>query len=167
MIVRPAVLSDAPAVRAIYEHHVLSGAGTFEIDPPSLEEIEQRMALLFKRGHPWLVAEDGEDMLGYAYATFFRERAAYAKTFENSIYVAPNAQGRGVGGALLRALLAICQELGAREILAVIGDSDNRASIALHAAAGFRKVGVLNNVGEKFGKLIDVVLMQYSAPPPK
>lgn len=162
LAIRPATPDDAPAIQAIYAHHVLTGTGTFEIDPPDLAEIAARMARVTAAGRPWLVAEDGGAILGYAYAGPFRERAAYAATVEDSIYLAPAALGRGLGRALLEALIAACRAAGAREMLAVIGDSENLASIGLHRALGFGDVGVLRRVGRKFGRDLDVVILQKS-----
>jgi L-amino acid N-acyltransferase YncA len=160
-LVRPATLADLPAVQSIYAHHVSHGTGTFEIDPPPLAEITARWEKVVARGHPWLVACDGDGaVLGYAYAGPFRERAAYARTLEDSVYVSPDAQGRGVGRALLTALLDASKSLGAREMLAVIGDSGNAASLGLHRALGFTDAGLLRGVGEKFGRVLDVVILQ-------
>jgi len=159
--VRPATPTDLPAVQKIYAHHVLHGTGTFEVDPPSLTEITARWERVCARGQPWLVACDEHGaVLGYAYAGAFRERAAYARTLEDSVYVSHEAQGRGVGRALLTALLDVSKALGAKEMLAVIGDSNNAASIALHRALGFTDAGLLRGVGEKFGRVLDVVILQ-------
>jgi L-amino acid N-acyltransferase YncA len=161
--IRSASQADAPKIQAIYAHHVLTGTGTFEIAPPDLAEIDARMAKIEARGWPWLVCVDqGGTVSGYAYAGPFRERAAYDATVEDSIYVAPDAQGRGVGRALLLALVAACKKAGAKEILAVIGDSQNHPSIALHKMLGFEDAGVLRNVGVKFGRTLDVVILQKS-----
>lgn len=163
MRIRPAVLTDAPAVSVLYAAHVLTGTASFEIQPPDAAEIEQRMKAVLDRGHPWIVAEaeDGP-LLGYAYASLFHPRAAYAHTFENSVYLASDAQGQGLGKALMQALIPLCRDAGARQIIALIGDSGNAASIALHKKLGFRHVGVITDVGEKFGQLLDVVYMQLS-----
>ncbi|MFO0625122.1 MAG: N-acetyltransferase family protein [Polyangiales bacterium] len=160
-LVRPATRADLSAVQEIYAHHVLRGTGTFEIDPPSLVEITARWEKVCARGHPWLVAcDDHGAVRGYAYAGPFRERAAYARTLEDSVYVAPGAQGRGVGRALLGTLLDVSKSLGAKEMLAVVGDSGNTASLALHRALGFTDAGLLRGVGEKFGRVLDVVILQ-------
>lgn len=164
-VVRACSSPDLPAVQAIYAHHVLNGTGTFEIDPPSLTEITARHAAITEAGLPWLVAEIDGAVAGYAYAGPFRTRAAYARTLEDSIYVAANAAGRGIGRALLLRLLDEAAAWGARELLAVIGDSQNHASIRLHEAAGFRSVGVFTGVGRKFERWLDVVLMQRSLGP--
>ena len=151
---------DLPRIQAIYAHHVLHGTGTFELEPPSLAEITRRRADVLGNGFSWLVAQRGEALLGYAYANLFRTRPAYRFTLEDSIYIAPEAVGQGVGRRLLEALLADCQARGCRQVLAVIGDSGNQASIALHAACGFEMNGVLRSVGWKFGRWLDVVMMQ-------
>ena len=163
MRIRPAVLTDAPAVSVLYAAHVLTGTASFEITPPDAEEMARRMKAVLDRGHPWIVAEtDDGRLVGYAYASLFHPRAAYAHTFENSVYLASDAQGEGLGTALMQALLPLCKEAGAREIIALIGDSANAGSIALHRKLGFRHAGVITDVGEKFGQLLDVVYMQLS-----
>jgi len=162
VILREASFEDAPALAEIYAHHVLHGFGTFEEEPPSAEELGQRLAEVRARGLPWLVAEDEEDggLLGYAYASTFRTRSAYRFTVEDSVYVAPDSQGRGVGRALLGELIARCEALGARQMLAVIGDSANAPSIALHRAMGFEMCGTTRAVGYKAGRWVDIVSMQ-------
>jgi L-amino acid N-acyltransferase YncA len=161
--IRPATSDDAPAIQAIYAHHVLTGTGTFEINPPDLADIKARMAKVTARGWPWLVSVDaGGAVNGYAYAGPFRERAAYDATVEDSIYIAPSAIGQGIGRALLVALTEACRVAGAKEMLAVIGDSANQASIGLHRTLGFEDVGILRNVGVKFGRTLDVVILQKS-----
>ena len=168
LIVRPCFQQDLQYVQLIYAHHVLTGAGTFEIEPPSLEEMTARWGKLVDRGWPFLVACPSSDMsrvLGYAYAQQFREREAYAKTFEVSIYVGPTTQRQGAGALLLKELLTTLRGDGVREALAVIGDSANAASIGLHRKLGFEHVGTMKNVGEKFGRMLDVVVMQRTIPP--
>jgi L-amino acid N-acyltransferase YncA len=163
IIIRSATPQDAPAIAAIYAHHVLTGTGTFEIDPPDVADIKARMAKVAARGWPWLVSVSADGLItGYAYAGPFRERAAYDATVEDSIYLAPQAQGKGVGKALLSALVEACRVAGAKEMLAVIGDSANSASIGLHKALGFDDAGLLRGVGAKFGKTLDVVILQKS-----
>jgi phosphinothricin acetyltransferase len=168
---REATLADAPALAAIYAHHVLHGFGTFEETPPSAEDMAQRLAEVSLRRLPWLLAEEDGVVLGYAYASPFRTRSAYRYTVEDSVYVAADSQGRGVGRLLLRELIARCEALGIRQMLAVIGDSANTASIALHSAAGFEMSGVTHAVGYKAGRWVDIVSMQRelgpgaSAPP--
>lgn len=161
--IRPATLEDAASIQAIYAHHVKTGTGTFELDPPDLAEIQARMDKISKRGSPWLVAchEDGR-VIGYAYAGAFRERPAYNCTVEDSIYLDPEAIGHGIGRALLAELVAICRAAGYTQMLAVIGDSANLASIGLHRTMGFEDVGVLRDVGHKFGRYLDVVILQKS-----
>lgn len=163
IIIRQATTDDAPAIAGIYAHHVLTGTGTFEIDPPDVSDIGARMAKVSARGWPWLVSvDDAGEVTGYAYAGPFRERAAYDATVEDTIYLAPHAVGKGLGRALLSALVEACKKAGAKEMLAVIGDSDNHASIGLHRALGFSDAGVLRDVGVKFGRTLDVVILQKS-----
>jgi len=169
IVVRPCFQQDLELVQLIYAHHVMTGTGTFELEPPSLEDMTARWSKIVTHGWPFLVATPAHDLtrvLGYAYAGQFRDREAYAKTFEDSIYVAPTSIGRGVGKVLLNALLGTLQTDGVREVLAVIGDSQNAASIVLHEKAGFRRVGAFSNVGFKFDRWIDVVLMQRSLAQP-
>lgn len=160
MEVRAAGPSDLPAVERIYAHHVAHGVGSFELEPPSLPELRRRFHAIRELGLPYLVAAEEKRILGYAYAGPYRPRPAYRFTVEDSIYVSPEAQRRGVGGALLGALLAELGGTDIRQVVAVIGDSGNAASIRLHAAAGFRRVGVLKAVGWKHGRWLDTVLMQ-------
>jgi L-amino acid N-acyltransferase YncA len=159
-VLRPAGGDDVAGIAAIYAHHVLTGTASFEIEPPDEAEMAARMAKVAARGLPWIVAEEAEQVVGFAYAGPFKERAAYAATVENSVYLAEGSAGRGLGRQLLDALLVQLAALGIREVLAVIGDSGNRASIGLHSACGFRPVGTFTNVGRKFGRDLDVVLMQ-------
>lgn len=159
-LIRAATTADADALAAIYGHHVLHGFGTFEETPPSPAEMEQRRLGVVAYGLPYLVAEEAGHVLGYAYAAPFRARAAYRYTVEDSIYVAPGAQGRGVGRALLSAVLEHCEAMGLRQVLAVIGDSGNAGSIGLHRALGFEPAGVGRNVGFKHGRWVDIVWMQ-------
>lgn len=166
MIIRPSTLADVGPAQAIYAHHVLTGTASFELVPPDRDEMARRRALLVDKGLPWLVAEDADgSLLGYAYAGPYRTRPAYDWTLEDSIYIHPDAQGRGVGKALLSRLIAQCQDLGYRQMIAVIGDSANAGSIGLHRACGFSDVGVLKAVGWKFGRWIDSVLMQRPLGP--
>ncbi|MDX2237342.1 MAG: GNAT family N-acetyltransferase [Hyphomonadaceae bacterium] len=165
IIVRPCFQQDLEAVQLIYAHHVLTGAGTFETEPPDLEEITARWSDVVSANAPYLVASPTRDLtrvLGFAYAKQFRPRAAYARTFENSIYVAPTSQRQGVGKLLMAHLLNTLKEDGVREVIAVIGDSANAGSIALHKSAGFTTIGVMTNVGYKFDRWLDVVIMQRS-----
>lgn len=156
---------DLAAVTRIYAHAVQNGTGTFELDAPSLEEMQRRHADVRAKGLPWLVAEQGGQVLGYAYANAFRPRPAYRFFLEDSIYLAPEAQGQGLGRLLLAELIARCTALGARQLLAVIGDSKNEASIGVHRACGFEHTGVLKDSGWKFGRWLDVVLMQRALGP--
>lgn len=161
MIIRPSTLADVGPAQAIYAHHVRTGTASFELVPPDVDEMARRRALLVDKGLPWLVAADADgSLLGYAYAGPYRTRPAYDWTLEDSIYIRPDAQGQGVGKALLSRLTAECQDLGYRQMIAVIGDSANAGSIGLHRACGFSDVGVLKAVGWKFGRWIDSVLMQ-------
>ncbi|MDP3085906.1 MAG: N-acetyltransferase family protein [Rubrivivax sp.] len=162
LLVRPSRDSDLPAATAIYAHSVLHGTGSFELEAPDEAEMRRRRADLLAKGLPWLVAEQAGRLLGYAYAGPFRPRPAYRHSLENSIYLAPQARGRGVGRILLAELIARCEALGTRQMLAVIGDSANASSIALHQALGFEHAGRLQNVGWKAGRWLDVVLMQRS-----
>jgi len=159
--VRAAVQDDLPAIQAIYAHHVRHGTGTFEEIPPDLEDMAARFAAVAQHSLPWLVAELDGRIAGYAYAAPFRPRSAYRFTVEDSIYVAPDAQRMGVGFVLLSALVLACEARGLRRLLAVIGDSQNLASITLHQRCGFSHQGVLTGVGLKFGRWLDVVLMEH------
>lgn len=149
----------------IYAHAVTHGTGTFELEPPLPAEIERRHSEVTGKGLPWLVAQAEGEILGYAYANAFRPRPAYRYFLEDSIYLRPEAQGRGIGRLLLAELVARCGALGARQMLAVIGDSSNDASIGVHAACGFERCGTLPNAGWKFERWLDVVLMQRALGP--
>lgn len=157
--VRDSTDADVPAIAAIYADAVLRGTGTFELAPPSLEEMARRRAAVLAGGHPHVVAVAGAAVVGFAYAAQFRPREAYRFTLEDSVYIAPGWQGRGVGGALLREVVARAEGAGARSLVAVIGDSANAGSIGLHRACGFAPAGVLPAVGWKFGRWLDVVMM--------
>jgi phosphinothricin acetyltransferase len=160
MLIRPSTDADLQALTDIYAHHVRHGTGTFETEPPDLTEMTRRRADVLGKGLPWLVAEDAGVVVGYAYANHFRPRLAYRFCLEDSIYLAPAASGRGVGRLLLAELLARCEALGARQMLAVIGDAANAGSIGVHRALGFVDTGVLRSAGWKFDRWLDVVLMQ-------
>ena len=160
MIVRASTAQDAPALAAIYGHHVLHGFGTFEEVPPGAEEMAARRQAIVERGLPYLVAEDAGQVLGFAYAGPFRPRAAYRYTVEDSVYVAPEAVGRGVGKAVLAAVLRECEAFGIRQVIAVIGDSENAGSIGLHASLGFEPAGVGKALGWKHGRWVDIVWMR-------
>ena len=177
VVTRNATPQDAAAVAAIYEEAVLRGLGTFDETPPTPEETAQRIEGVQKMGLPWLVAMDGDGpdapMLGFAYASIFRPRTAYRYTVEDSVYVGSHAKGRGVGRALLGRIMGACEAAGMRQMLAVIGDSGNAASIKLHAAMGFERAGLLPAVGRKHDQWVDVVIMRRaldggsSTPPSK
>ena len=160
MIIRDALESDAPALAAIYGHHVLNGLGTFEEVPPSVAEMAARRAAIVAHGLPYVVAESGGKVLGFAYAGPFRLRAAYRYTVEDSVYIAPDAVGQGVGKAVLEAVLTSCEAMGLRQVVAVIGDSENAASIGLHRSLGFEHAGVGKGFGYKHGRWVDIVWMQ-------
>lgn len=151
---------DLAAITAIYAHHVLHGTGTFEIDPPGIQDMAARRADVLARGLPYLVAEEDGRVAGFAYCNWFKPRPAYRYSAEDSIYVADHARGRGLGRLLLDALAEHAQAAGVRKLLAVIGDSANAGSIAVHRAAGFTEVGVMRSVGWKFGAWRDIVLME-------
>ncbi|HVL73758.1 MAG TPA: GNAT family N-acetyltransferase [Beijerinckiaceae bacterium] len=159
-IVRPSVDADLPAVAAIYAHAVAHGTASFELEPPSVEEMARRRAALLEGGFPYFVAQEDGRVLGYAYAGAYRPRPAYRSTVEDSVYVAPDAQGRGVGRALLSALIDACEARDFRLMVAVIGDRASAASIRLHESLGFRHAGVLEPVGHKHGRWLATVLMQ-------
>ena len=158
--VRPATLDDAPAIQAIYAHHVLNSLGTFEEVPPDTDEIRRRMHAVLAQDCPWLVAVEDERIGGYAYAAPFRPRSAYRFTVEDSVYVAPTHVRQGVGLLVMRELIEVCTASGKREMLAVIGDSGNEGSIKLHERCGFSFCGRFDGVGRKFGRWADIILMQ-------
>jgi phosphinothricin acetyltransferase len=163
-VVRPSRDSDLPAIAAIYAWNVEHGTGTFETEPPDAAEMGRRRAEVLGRGLPWLVVEadvgDGLVVLGYAYANPFRLRLAWRYALEDSIYLAPQAQRRGLGRLLLAELVARCTALGARQMFAVIGDSANAGSVGVHRACGFAPVGTMRSCGWKFGRWLDVVILQ-------
>lgn len=165
LTLRPSTDADLPAIQAIYGHAVEHGTGTFETEVPSVEEMGRRRAEVLSRQLPWLVAERGGEILGYAYANYFRPRLAYRFCVEDSIYLAPSAQGQGVGRLLLAELIGRCEAAGSRQMLAVIGDAENAGSIGVHTALGFQHTGVLKSAGWKFGRWLDVVLMQRTLGP--
>ena len=159
-VIRASAEADVPAIQAIYAHHVLTGLASFEEVPPDPAEMVRRRAEITGRGLPHLVAEVEGRVAGYAYAGPYRARVAYRFTVEDSVYVAPEATGRGLGSLLLAALIRDCEAWGARQMVAVIGDSGNLGSVRLHARAGFREAGTLRAVGFKLGRWVDSVLMQ-------
>jgi L-amino acid N-acyltransferase YncA len=159
--IRPAKISDIPAITRIYAPAVEHGTASFELDAPDEAEMARRMGELVSKGFPYIVAEIDGMLAGYAYAGPYRSRPAYRHTIENSVYIAPDIHRRGIGRALLAALIETCEARGFRQMIAVIGDSTKQpASIRLHEALGFRHVGILDNVGFKHGRWLDSVLMQ-------
>lgn len=158
--IRPATSEDLRAITAIYAYAVRTGTATFELEPPGLAEMTERFGKLTEGGYPYLVAVQGQTVLGYAYAGPYRPRPAYRFTVENSVYFAPEAQRRGMGIVLLNELIARSTRSGFRQMIAVIGDSANAGSIAVHTRAGFELIGVHRNVGFKFGRWLDTVMMQ-------
>ena len=160
LIVRASTEADVARCAEIYAHHVLHGTASFEVDPPDLVEMKRRRATVLDIGLPHLVAEREGSVLGYAYAGNWRPRPAYKFSVEDSIYIDKDAVGQGVGKALLPVLIEQCTALGKRQMVAVIGDSAQTASIRLHTSCGFAMVGTLTNIGFKFGCWLDSVLMQ-------
>lgn len=165
LLIRPSTPADLPAITAVYAWNVGNGTGTFELEPPDLAEMTRRRDDVLAKGLPWLVAERAGTVLGYAYANHFRPRRAYRFCLEDSIYLAEAARGQGVGRVLLAELLARCEAAGARQMLAVIGDSANAGSIGVHRALGFEHVGVMKSAGWKFDRWCDVVVMQKALGP--
>lgn len=162
LLIRPSEDVDLDAITHIYAHHVLHGTGTFETTPPTVTEMTARRADVLSKGLPWLVAEEDGMVLGFAYGNWFKPRPAYRFSVEDSIYLAPEAAGRGLGRALLAELMAALERTGVRRVMAVIGDSANAGSIGVHRALGFELAGTINACGWKFGRWLDIVLMQRS-----
>jgi L-amino acid N-acyltransferase YncA len=160
LLIRPATAGDMAAVATIYAHHVRHGLATFEEVPPTADELAARLAAVSGQGLPYLVAELEGKVVGYSYATPYRARPAYRHTVEDSVYVEGGLGGRGIGRALLAELIRRCEAGPWRQMVAIIGDRANAASIALHASQGFRPVGTLEAVGFKLGRWVDTVLMQ-------
>jgi phosphinothricin acetyltransferase len=160
ILIRNVTPADIPSITAIYDHAVRHGTATFEIEPPDQAEMTRRMEALVGGGFPYLVAEEDGAVAGYAYAGPYRARVAYRFTVEDSIYLVPDRQRRGTGGQLLAALIAQSEKRGFRQMVAVIGDSANAGSVAVHQRAGFTMTGTLRAVGFKFGRWLDTVLMQ-------
>ena len=158
--IRPSRDDDLPAITAVYAHHVLHGTGTFETTPPGEADMAARRADVLSKGLPWLVAEEDGEVLGFAYCNWFKPRPAYRFSAEDSIYLAPQAHGRGLGRELLTALAAQAEARGVRKLIAVIGDSANAGSVGVHRSCGFTPVGVLRACGWTFGRWLDVVLME-------
>jgi phosphinothricin acetyltransferase len=157
---RPATPADIAAITAIYRPAVLTGTASFELEPPGEDEMLRRFRAITEAGYPYFVAELDGRVAGYAYVNAYRTRPAYRFTVENSVYIAPDSQGKGIGRALLDRLIATCRDDGLRLMIAVIGDSANFASISLHRRAGFRFCGTIHSVGYKFGRWLDSVLME-------
>ena len=159
-LIRSSRNGDLPAITAIYAHHVLHSSGTFETEPPALDAMTVRRADVLSKGLPYLVVEQGNEIAGFAYGTWFKPRPAYRFSVEDSIYLAPGAHRRGLGRALLAELLARCEAVGIRKVMAVIGDSANAGSVGVHLALGFTQVGIIAGCGWKFGAWRDIVIMQ-------
>lgn len=164
-LVRPATASDLPAVAAIYSYYVKHSTSTFEIEDPGVAEITRRWSDISDRKLPFLVAEVNGVPAGYGYAGPYRQRRAYRFTVEDSVYIHPDYLRRGFGRQLLAAIIRECQAGGAQQMIAIVGDSANIASVRLHAAHGFRTIGTLEGVGLKFGRWVDTVIMQRSLQP--
>ena len=160
MDIRAAEIADIPEIQAIYAHHVMHGAGTFEEVPPSVEDMTVRFQAITSRGWAYIVATDETGVVGYAYFSQLRDRSAYRFSAEDSIYVRDDVRGQGVGKALVQRLLLDAERVGFRQMFAVIGDSDNVGSIGVHASLGFQRVGALRASGFKFGRWVDAVYMQ-------
>lgn len=160
--IRDCLDGDIPQITAIYRHAVLTGTASFEIEPPDETEMRTRWATMVAGGYPYLVAESAGEIVGYAYSGIYRARPAYRSTTENSVYVRDDQHGRGIGRALLAATIERAEAAGFRQMIAIIGDSANAASIGLHSALGFVHAGVLRSVGWKHERWLDTVLMQRS-----
>lgn len=169
VVLRPATPADIPAITRIYDHAVLSGTASFEIEPPDEAEMARRMKAVLDGNFPYIVAEiddeNGKQVAGYAYASAYRTRPAYRFTVENSVYVSPDLHRRGIGKILLLKLIEDCTARGFRQMIAVIGDSNQAASIGVHKACGFEPAGNLKSIGWKFGKWLDTPLMQLALGP--
>ena len=169
--IRPSTEDDIPAISAIYAHHVLTGTGTFETTPPTEDDMRNRRADVLAKGLPYLVAEIEGKVAGFAYCNWFKPRPAYRFSAEDSIYLAPEAHGKGLGKLLLTELMAQAERCGVRKLIAVIGDSANAGSIGVHTSCGYAQVGVIAACGWKFDRWLDIVLMEkaigagHSAPP--
>jgi L-amino acid N-acyltransferase YncA len=158
-LIRPSQDRDIAQITAIYQHHVVHGTGTFEVEPPNEADMAQRRSDVLSKDLPYLVAVDGPNILGFAYCNWFKPRPAYRYSAEDSIYLAPDAIGSGLGRALLAELCGQAERAGVRKLIAVIGDSNNLSSIGVHRSAGFQQVGTLASCGWKFERWLDVVLM--------
>jgi phosphinothricin acetyltransferase len=160
LLIRDSRDGDLPSIMAIYAHAVSKAAGTFEIDPPDQAEMAKRREKILAQGLPYLVAEREGKIVGYSYAGFYHQRIGYRFTLEDTVYVDEACRGRGIGRELLKSLIARCDPLGYRLMVAIIGDSKNTASIAIHEKCGFALVGTLHNCGWKFDRWLDIVLME-------
>ena len=159
-LIRPSSDADLPAITAIYAHHVLHGTGSFETEPPSVADMTARRADVLSKGLPYLVVEQDGKIAGFAYGNWFKPRPAYRYSVEDSIYMAPDLQGKGLGRALLAELLARFEAVGIRKVMAIVGDSANTGSVGIHLALGFAQVGIVDSCGWKFGAWRDIVIMQ-------
>ena len=159
-LIRPSSDADLPAITAIYAHHVLHGTGSFETEPPSVVDMTTRRADVLSKGLPYLVVEQDGKIAGFAYGNWFKPRPAYRYSVEDSIYMAPDLQGKGLGRALLAELLARFEAVGIRKVMAIVGDSANTGSVGIHLALGFTQVGIVDSCGWKFGAWRDIVIMQ-------
>ncbi|WP_298216873.1 GNAT family N-acetyltransferase [Acidocella sp.] len=160
MKIRHATNEDLPQIQAIYAHHVLHGTGSFETVPPSLEEMQERFRRNDEAGFAWIAAEEGPRLLGFGYYGPFRARPAYEYTVEDSVYVREDVRGQGVGKAIVARLIELAAQSGFKQMLSLIGDSENTASIGVHASLGFQHCGTMRKVGWKFERWLDVVIMQ-------
>jgi len=158
--IRPSQPSDMAAITAIYKHHVLHGTGTFEIDPPSLEDMTARREDVLSKGLPYLVLENESQVVGFAYCNWFKPRPAYRFSAEDSIYLAADTAGKGWGRMLLAELCQAAEKAGIRKLIAVIGDSGNAGSIGVHTSVGFKHVGIVSACGWKFERWLDIVMME-------
>ena len=159
-LIRPSSDADLPAITAIYAHHVLHGTGSFETEPPSVADMTTRRADVLSKGLPYLVVEQDGKIAGFAYGNWFKPRPAYRYSVEDSIYMAPELQGKGLGRALLTELMARFESVGIRKVMAIVGDSANTGSVGIHLALGFTQVGIVDSCGWKFGAWRDIVIMQ-------
>jgi L-amino acid N-acyltransferase YncA len=164
LVIRDCVEEDIPAITAIYRHAVLSGTGTFEIEPPGEAEMKIRRRVMLASNYPYLVAESDRKVVGYAYANSYRPREAYVKTIEDSVYIRDGYHGKGIGQKLLEGLIEESAERGFRQMIAVIGDSENAGSVRLHEKLGFERAGLLRAVGYKHERWLDTILMQLELP---
>ena len=159
-LIRPSSDDDLPAITAIYAYHVLHGTGSFETEPPSVAEMTTRRADVLSKGLPYLVVEQDRKIAGFAYGNWFKPRPAYRYSVEDSIYMAHELQGKGLGRALLTELMARFEAVGIRKVMAIVGDSANTGSVGIHLALGFTQVGIVDSCGWKFGAWRDIVIMQ-------